>query len=269
MDGVDLRAEQFLHGEQMQKMGLWVAFLSVLVSGCTMPPTFLSRGNACLEIQEVHLQCQEKSHEYQEVIATLKREVAKLEDTTAQLEEDRCFLYRKVEDLNRTIERQQSVVSLQKAVISLFDDSNHSMQTNIEEQLAAQTDHINSSCNADRWVFTNDSLFVPQTTVLSAAGEEQLKRVVHELGQKDDIFVRVEGHADDRRLRETADYADNWELSALRAAAVVSFLQHAGSLPAERLSATGYGYYQPVVSNESPAGRQQNSRIEIVTVKAE
>jgi chemotaxis protein MotB len=47
---------------------------------------------------------------------------------------------------------------------------------------------------------------------------------------------------------------------------VVRFLQDAGSLEPERLSACGYSYYRPVVSNDSEEDRHQNRRIEIVLV---
>jgi len=261
--------EQFLQGEQMQKVGLLLSIFTLLVSGCTMPPTFLSRGNDYLKIKKEHLRCQEKKQEFQKVILKMEREIVDLENKAAQLEEDNGFLYRKIEALNKTIGRQKSVVSLQETVIHLFDDSNHSMQKNIEEQLAAQKNSVSPSREPGKWVFTNDSLFVRGTTVLSATGKKKLRALAHELEQRDDILVRVEGHADDRPLKKTANYDNNWELSAVRAAAVVAFLQRVGDLPAERLSATGYGYYQPVVSNESPAGRRQNSRVEIIAEKSE
>lgn len=264
-----VRVERFLQGDKMQKISLLLSFLALIVSGCTMPPSFMSRGNDCLKVQEELQQCQEKSHKYQEVIVRQKRKIAQVEDKSAQLEEDNDFLYRKFEDLNRTVGRQKSVISLQETVISLFDDSNHSMQTDIEKQIAAQKNRVNLRHESGKWVFTNDSLFEKGTTALSASGKETLRGVIQELGQMDDIFVRVEGHADDRRLKKTAKFVNNWELSTLRAAAVVTFLQQAGDLPPERLSAAGYGYYQPVVSNKTPAGRRQNSRVEIIAEKVE
>jgi chemotaxis protein MotB len=253
----------------MQKMSLLLSLVALLVSGCTTPASFLSIGNDCLNIQEELLQCEEKNLELQDVVVDMELKAAGLADYTTQLEKDNAFLYRKVEDLNRTVGRQKSVISLQKTVIRLFDDSNHSMQKNIEEQIATQKSSVNPQRKSDRWVFANDSLFANGGTDLSASGKEKLRKVAHELGRKDDFFIRVEGHADDRPLKETASYANNWELSALRAAAVVTFLQEDGDVPAECLSATGYGYYQPVVSNASQTGRRQNSRVEIIVEQSE
>jgi chemotaxis protein MotB len=41
------------------------------------------------------------------------------------------------------------------------------------------------------------------------------------------------------------------------------FIDEAGVSP-DRLSAIGYGEFQPVASNDVPEGRQQNRRVEIV-----
>lgn len=60
-----------------------------------------------------------------------------------------------------------------------------------------------------------------------------------------------------------AGYPSNWELSTARASDVVRFLQAKGIDP-QRLEAAGYGEYQPVAPNTTPAGRKENRRIEIV-----
>ncbi|MFN4130342.1 MAG: OmpA family protein, partial [Paracoccaceae bacterium] len=58
-------------------------------------------------------------------------------------------------------------------------------------------------------------------------------------------------------------FADNWELSQARALSVVRFMQNALGFPPERLAATGFGEYRPVVEGTTEAVRQQNRRIEL------
>ena len=58
-------------------------------------------------------------------------------------------------------------------------------------------------------------------------------------------------------------FPSNWELSTTRATDVVRYLVQQGVNPAI-LSATGYGEQNPVASNDTPKGRQQNRRVEIV-----
>lgn len=75
--------------------------------------------------------------------------------------------------------------------------------------------------------------------------------------------IRVEGHTDDGAINSTR-YKNNWELSAARAATVVSYLEQAHGIPPSRLVAAGLGASHPLVSNDTPDNRELNRRIEIV-----
>ena len=72
--------------------------------------------------------------------------------------------------------------------------------------------------------------------------------------------VAVSGHTDDVPLRQNARFHNNWELSAARAAAVVDILALNGVAP-KRLSAVGFGEFQPVADNTSDEGRAKNRRV--------
>lgn len=239
---------------------LLLTFFASLLVGCIMSPSIVSTSNDSLTAEEQRLKCQEICTDFPKVSILTRQNYTDLQ----QARDDNSFLYRKVEDLNRSIGEQKTVLELQETVIRLFDDSNRSMQKNIAELIAAQKNTNQLEKERGKWVFTNASLFEVGTTELSSSGRKNLQQVADTLRNEGDVFIRVAGHADDRSLKKTADYANNWELSTQRAAAVVQFLHRVGGLPPERLSATGYGYYQPLVSNESAAGRQRNSRIEIV-----
>lgn len=79
-----------------------------------------------------------------------------------------------------------------------------------------------------------------------------------------DRRIQVEGHTDSRPI-SNARYPSNWELSTARASSVLAELIEAGIAP-ERLSAAGYGGFQPVAENETAAGRAQNRRVDIVVL---
>jgi chemotaxis protein MotB len=74
--------------------------------------------------------------------------------------------------------------------------------------------------------------------------------------------LTVEGHTDDSPV-STARFRDNWELSASRAAAVASYLQHAHHIDGKLLSAAGFGATRPVAANATAAGREANRRVEM------
>jgi chemotaxis protein MotB len=83
------------------------------------------------------------------------------------------------------------------------------------------------------------------------------------IAKRNDLMIQVEGHTDNRPI-ETAQYPSNWELSTLRAVNILRYIQRSGEIPQNRLAAVGFGEYQPVASNDTPEGRQQNRRIEIL-----
>lgn len=78
-----------------------------------------------------------------------------------------------------------------------------------------------------------------------------------------DLSIGIEGHTDNVPIRYSG-WKSNWELSTARSVSVLHYLIDDQGISPVRLSATGYGEYRPVASNDSKEGRQQNRRVEIV-----
>lgn len=74
--------------------------------------------------------------------------------------------------------------------------------------------------------------------------------------------IKIAGHTDNIPIK-TSIHASNWELSANRACEVVRLLIDEGIAP-ELLSAVGYAEFRPVATNDTPEGRAQNRRVEII-----
>jgi outer membrane protein OmpA-like peptidoglycan-associated protein len=72
------------------------------------------------------------------------------------------------------------------------------------------------------------------------------------------LKLQLEGHTDSIGTDEI-----NQKLSEQRANAVREFLVSEG-VPAANVTARGFGKTQPVASNDTAAGRQQNRRVELV-----
>jgi len=75
--------------------------------------------------------------------------------------------------------------------------------------------------------------------------------------------VVVEGHTDNVPIHNE-QFPSNWELSTARAISVARFLFETGSFDPARFTVAGYGEYHPVESNDTPEGRQENRRVEIL-----
>ena len=74
--------------------------------------------------------------------------------------------------------------------------------------------------------------------------------------------ITVTGHTDDVPI-SNAQFRDNWDLAAGRAASVVQAIEQTGLIDGDRLSAVSKGEMAPVADNTTAAGREQNRRIEI------
>ena len=105
---------------------------------------------------------------------------------------------------------------------------------------------------------------------LKPAGVKVLQHIGDILNSAVDKNIQVEGHTDNVPISGAlaTKYPSNWELSTARATTVLHFLQERVGVSGERLSAVGYGEYQPIASNSTAEGRAQNRRIQIVLTAA-
>ncbi|MGB9648074.1 MAG: OmpA family protein [Stellaceae bacterium] len=135
-----------------------------------------------------------------------------------------------------------------------------------QAQVAAQRAEIAKMQAENRWVMAGDLLFPEGAYQLSAAGEAALSQHVPQLRSVQKAKVVVYGFTDNLPVGpalQRAGIADNLDLSSRRAASVAAFLQSQGVNP-NILSAKGFGATHPVAPNDTPEGRAQNRRIEIV-----
>lgn len=120
----------------------------------------------------------------------------------------------------------------------------------------------------DRFVVPSELLFASGTDELTPVALAQLDsladtlaQVAAEIPSDIDWVLRIDGHTD-RRPIATARFPSNWELSSARAIAIVKYLVTRG-VPANRLSANGFGEFRPLDSADTEAAHAINRRIEI------
>jgi chemotaxis protein MotB len=117
----------------------------------------------------------------------------------------------------------------------------------------------------------DEILFDSGRATIKPQGVKVLERVGKVLLNVKDQTIRIEGHTDNVPIGAdlAKRYPTNWELSVARATAVTRYLQEKIGVDPRLISATGYGPYQPIASNETEQGRTRNRRIEIVLVPKE
>lgn len=113
--------------------------------------------------------------------------------------------------------------------------------------------------------FQDTVLFPKGSAALTPEARQIVARVGETLKEMPN-YIRVEGHTCNLPISNT-QFPSNWELSSARATNVVRELITASGVPAERLSASGYGEYRPRYQNDSEEHRQLNRRIDILILK--
>jgi len=101
-------------------------------------------------------------------------------------------------------------------------------------------------------------LFDTGKTALKAGAKSTLTKIAEQLKTNPAARVSVEGHTDSVGSDEK-----NQQLSQKRADAVRDFIVAAG-VPADHVTAAGKGEAEPIATNKTAAGRQQNRRVELV-----
>lgn len=111
-----------------------------------------------------------------------------------------------------------------------------------------------------RTTFGSNVLFPSGDATLNRSAYPYVNQMI-EIARKKIYSVRVEGHTDDVPIH-TSRFLSNWELSTARAVNVLRYMREAGHVPAQRLSAVGFGQYRPLVSNDTDEGRRINRRVD-------
>jgi chemotaxis protein MotB len=121
----------------------------------------------------------------------------------------------------------------------------------------------------DRFVFQSEVLFSIGSVEIGPKGQLEMVTLASTLVEIEkslptdiDWILQIEGHTDNLPVKEGQTYKDNWELSTKRALSVLRFLIKQGINPS-RLSASGYGSFQPIDINNNANARKKNRRIEM------
>jgi len=111
------------------------------------------------------------------------------------------------------------------------------------------------------------ALFEVGVAAISPQAIPLLKKV-GDIIARTDFEIRIEGHSDDLPIK-TAQFPSNWELSTARAVNVLRYFLETGGISSQRLSAVGFGEFQPIVPNNSMEHRAQNRRVEIIFLNSD
>ena len=103
---------------------------------------------------------------------------------------------------------------------------------------------------------------------VNSRAEQTLSKIAKIISDYKDYDVLVEGNTDDVPINTSnakmKNIRNNWDLSCLRAASVVQYLQDHFGVNPKRLTAGGRGEYNPIATNDTELGKQRNRRTQII-----
>jgi len=186
------------------------------------------------------------------LLAELQRIRADLqfqEDSLLALERDLKEREEKVRELSQMLDAQKRAGEALRSKLSdaLFAFRNRGLE--VEERDGKVYVRLASNL-----------LFASGSTSIDPEGQKALVDLAQAIEGETDFEVVVEGHTDDVAFNASTSPKNNWELSVLRATAVVQVMTGNSSLDPELLTAAGRSQYHP----RDPQDRNRNRRIEVV-----
>jgi len=167
---------------------------------------------------------------------------------------------------NDLFEREQRVVELQ-SIINKKDSLLSSLKDKISTALLGfEGDGLTiTQKNGKVYISLEEQLlFASGSWQIDSRGIEALSKLSIALENQKDINVLIEGHTDSIPYSGRGQIKDNWDLSVVRATAIVRILTSSSTIDPERLTAAGKGEFVPIQNNNSISGRSANRRIEII-----
>lgn len=207
----------------------------------------------------------EEARRAQAEAAKATAEAAKAVADTQRLQAELAAAKEATERAKAEAAQAQATAAAQKAEQAAAEADRLRQQAELEKQqlraqLLQQLNAVLETKDTDRGLVVTmaDVLFDSGKYTLRPAAREKLAKLSGIVLAHPGLKLAAEGHTDSTG---SADF--NQKLSVKRAEAVDEYLSSQG-VPADALSAAGFGDTKPIAQNNTAAGRQQNRRVELI-----
>jgi len=198
----------------------------------------------------------------------------------SRLSEDIKILSKEIQLLNNLLDSKEAEIANNKIELGeLGDRLNRVLTSELFKLQKYKSDFFGKLSEAlgerddiqikgDRFIFQSEILFESGSVEIQSSGRVALSLIaktiidlIDEIPTELNWVLQIDGHTDKVPI-STSQFPSNWELSHARALEVVKFFIGQG-VPADRLSANGYGEYQPINLGDTKDDLKQNRRIEL------
>lgn len=232
---------------------------------------------AQLDFSREHIdQLERRAAELNNTLGVLRNDKANLEADTSRLAGRMRDMSRRArstqEELGSELETKSS--ELERRIVQLMEirKALDTRDQRLQEAFEELRDTLRTLDPNEAWAEIRDGkIFITlsdnlvyggRSTKVSSSGEKALGIVAAVFNRYPDLEVFAMGHTSN--TRPNAGYADNWDLSARRAAAVVTVLTKKFDVSSNQVTAAGKGEFLPLVNNDSRENQQKNRRLELV-----
>ncbi|MDR1754147.1 MAG: flagellar motor protein MotB [Eubacterium sp.] len=147
-----------------------------------------------------------------------------------------------------------------------FEDLFQAMAAAISESEFSDAIEVSGSPTQIRIKFDNDVLFDSDSFTLKQSGRDALNVIIPGMRTLQSCIasIQVQGHTADLGDLSSISPVNDWDLSSLRASAVIKHMDFQRTVAGEKYLAEGFAQYKPLAENNTPEGRAENRRVEVV-----
>ena len=241
----------------MKHLNLLIALLVLAVAG-----------QSCVSSKKFNALMAEKD--------ALAQSLADNQNKLKAMEAEKMQLSQERDDLNSKMTMAQKDLDAMKSQLDAAKKSGEASGTELSKVKDAlknalsyyEKSGLTVQTRDDRMYLTNAQpiLFRSGSVRLSREGKDFIATLAETLKANPELIMLVEGHTDNRSI-SSARYADNWDLSVIRATSVVRELVKNGVDP-KQLTAAGRGEHAPADAADPATSdsRSANRRTEFVVL---
>lgn len=208
------------------------------------------------QLEQQQQAAQQQAQQAQQQAEQAQQQAQEAQQRAQQEAEQRAAAEQQQQQASQQAEqaRQQAQQAQQRA------QQLEAQQAQERQQLLSKLNQVLQTRDSARGLIVSmpDVLFDTGSANLKPTARERLAKVAGIVIAYPDIRVEVDGYTD-----STGSPMFNEQLSQQRAASVQSYLTQQG-VPAGSIGIHGFGEANPIASNDTAAGRQQNRRVELV-----
>jgi chemotaxis protein MotB len=266
----------------MRKSVLMMTLLAglVLVSSCASKKDLEDCRKNNLKLMESGKEMLINYQQSKEQLAAANARVASLEEQLAQAKADYKSLQQSLD--KSLVNSSQSNVSIEKLVDQINESNQYirhltDLKTKSDSLNLALTNKLTRSLSKEELKdvdvqvlkgvvyisLADNMLYKSGSYEISSRAAETLSKIAKIINDYQDYDVLIEGNTDNVPIYRE-NIRNNWDLSCLRASSVVQALQNDYGVNPKRLTAGGRGEYNPLVSNDTAAGKNRNRRTQII-----